>query len=112
MLVEQYQRYFLWPHSLQLYRDCSVLAMSYAQYGTIVDVVRALVAGRAVFSPAEHEFLALLLATQMLEALAVLHSADVIHCDVKTGGGGGAPGCVPVHRADRVLCVISQTTGC
>lgn len=110
MLAEQYDRYFLRPHSLQLFRDCSVLAMSYAQHGTIVDVVRALITGRTVFSSAEHEYLVQFLAAQMLEALAVLHSADVIHCDVKTGEGD--PGRVQAHTTYFLTCSNLQTIGC
>eukprot|EP01034_Spumella_vulgaris_P025880 gene25880-32386_t len=84
-LLELFERYFLPPVVLLLYRDCSAMAMRYAPLGTLLDLVRVLLRqqGQRAFSAAEHEFLVQHVTQQMLAALDVLHRADMIHCDIK-----------------------------
>ncbi len=79
-----YEQHCLAPTALLLFRNASVLAMPFAELGTLVDVLRAL-AAPGQFSAQEHEILAASLAKQMLEAVMAVHAAAMLHCDIKSG---------------------------
>ena len=58
--------------------------MPFANLGILFHIVSALHAKSNTFSIEEHEFLCSYFVLQMVEAIQILHTSEIIHADVKT----------------------------
>ena len=82
----------LQPLKLFIYNDASILCMNYAEYGTIINIIKILQqctrpGGSLTMSSSSseyHELICAYCSLQMLQAIQLLHNHHIIHTDIKT----------------------------
>ena len=82
-LREQYVHNFCPPIALLIYQNSSVMCMELGSLGSFISMINAVIESDN-FRADEIEFLAIYFSFQALKAIHVLHSASIIHTDIKT----------------------------